>query len=306
MTAGLKVFVSALKRGFGLLQEKDPVILSSSTAFFATFSLSPILVIIVSLFGLYSGTRTVSNHVFRTIGSTFGPETSKDIRVIVNNFLSYETNWWITLAGTIFFLFVSTTLLSVIKFSIQKIWHIRAKRTLQWRYHSKARGVQIMFLLLTGLLFAINLYTETSLGISLDYLQSVWPGFAIGMVRTLSFMFSVIVITIWFTVLFKFLPEASLTWDTAMTGGFFTGVLFVLGKFVLGKILVHARLENIFGASASFALLLLFIFYCAFILYYGAAFTHAYGSMMDNRICASKYSDEYEERVIGDGSPKMS
>jgi membrane protein len=75
--------------------------------------------------------------------------------------------------------------------------------------------------------------------------------------------------------------------------------LFTAGKFLLGKILVHARIATIFGASASFAVLLLFIFYCSFILYYGAAFTHEYGEIADRHICAGKYADEYEERIIG-------
>ncbi len=306
MLAGTKVFFTAFREGLHLLRSKDPLILSSSTAFFATFSLSPIVVILVTIFGLYAATEGVSNHVFRTIASTFGPEASREVAKIVENFLEIESTWWMTVAGTVFLLFVSTTLLTVIKFSIQRIWNIRTKRSLHWRYHSKARATQVAFILFTGLLFGASLLVDTSLGISLDYLQSVLPGIAIWIIRALSFLFSLIVITAWFTVLFKVLPEANLTWDTAMTGGFFTSALFFLGKYVLGKILVHARLETVFGASASFALLLLFIFYCSFILYYGAAFTYAYGEGENARICATRFGEEYEERIIESSRAELS
>jgi membrane protein len=299
MLNGFKTILLALKRGFSILKTKDPLILSSSTAFFATFSLSPIIVIIVSLFQLYSHSGKVRNQLFRSISSTFGKETAREVESIVNNFLALESNWWLSVVGLIFFCFVATTLLGVVKHAIQKIWQIRPKAALRWKYHSQERGTQLGIIIFTGLLFGLSYLMETSLGRSLDYLQAVWPAMAIQFVRFLNVLFSVVVATVWFMVLFKVLPDASITWDTAFTGGFLTAVLFSVGKFVLGKILIYARMETIFGASASFALLLLFVFYCSFILYYGAAFTHAYSEMFDNRICAGKYSDEYEERIIG-------
>jgi membrane protein len=298
MLTGFKIIFSSLKRGFSILKHKDPLILSSSTAFFATFSLSPIIVIIVSLFQLYSHSGKVRNQLFRSIGATFGKETAKELESIVNNFLALESNWWLSIVGLVFFCFVATTLLGVVKHNIQKIWQIKPKSSLRWRYHSQQRGTQLALIIFTGILFGLSYLMETSLGRSLDYLQATWPAVAIEFVRFLNVLFSVVIATVWFMVVLKVLPDASISWDTAFTGGFFTAVLFSIGKIVLGKILVHARMETIFGASASFALLLLFIFYCSFILYYGAAFTHAYSEMLNNRICAGKYSDEYEERII--------
>jgi membrane protein len=297
MPRELKTLLIALKEAFTLLSSKDPLVLSSSTAFFATFSLSPIIIILVSLFGLYPESERINNHLFRSIGSIFGRETAMEIESIVRNFLSIESNWLITLAGSIFFIFVATTLLRVIKHAIQKIWHIRPKPSLRLKYHSRERGTHLGFILFTGVLFLVSVAIDTSLGISLDYLQSVWPNAAIVMVRLLSLLFSVIMVTIWFTALFKILPEANIPWYSALNGGLLTGILYTIGKFVLGKVLVYARIATIFGASASFALMLLFVFYCSFILYYGAAFTYQYSEMNDVHICAGKYADEYEERI---------
>jgi len=297
MTTGLKNILITLKGAFLLLKSKDPLVLSSSTAFFATFSLSPIIIILVSIFGL-SGSDRINNQLFRMIGTTLGRETANEIESIVNNFLALESNWWITLAGSIFFVFVATTLLGIMKNSIHRIWFIKPKSALALKYHSRERGTHFGLILFTGFLFFVSTSIETMLGISLDYLQSIWPQAAVVLVRFLNALFSFIMVTIWFTTLFKILPEASIKWDTAFRGGMLTGVLFSGGKFILGKILVYARFATIFGASASFALLLLFIFYCSFILYYGAAFTREYGEQVDDHICAGKYSDEYEERII--------
>lgn len=296
MSTGIKNIIGALRNSFLLLSRKDPLILSSSTAFFTTFSLSPILIILVSLFGLYS--NSINRQLFKKIGSTLGNETAREIESIVNNFLAIESNRVITIAGSIFFIFVGTTLLGIIKHAIQKIWHIRPKEKLRLRYHSRERGTQIGFILFTGILFLFSYFIDMTLSISLDYLQVTWPAAAIVLVRFLNFLFSVIIVTTWFTVLFKVLPEASIKWDTAFNGGLLTGILFTIGKLLLGKFLIHARFATIFGASASFALLLLFIFYSSFILYFGAAFTHEYGEIVDEHICAGKYAEEYEERII--------
>jgi membrane protein len=299
MVAAIQTTITTLKKAFRQLQAKDPLVLSSATAFFATFSISPIIVILVSLFGLYSGSNRVSHQLFRTIGATFGKETAEEIETIVNNFLSIETNWLFTIAGSLFFLFVGTTMLGIIKLAIQKVWNIKSKhQSGYFKHHGRARVTQVAIILFTGFLFVVSLFVDTSMGMSLDYLQVIWAEGAIVLIKVLNVLFSLLVITIWFSVIFKILPEATVKWETAFAGGLLTAVLFTIGKLALGKILVHARFETIFGASASFALLLLFIFYSSFILYYGAAFTHAYGETVDNRICASKYTDEYEERVI--------
>ena len=298
MRDSLVVVGTAIKRGFRLLQRTEPLMLSSSTAFFATFSLSPIIILLVHLFSLYFRSDRVNFQLFRTIGNTVGHETARDIERIVNNFMKIESNVWITIGGSIFFLFVATTLLTVIKQAIQKIWRIRAKTKLHLKYHSRDRVTQLAFIAFTGAMILISVFVDARLGITLDFLQSMWPKAAIIFIRALDALFSVVMISFWFTVLFKVLPDANIKWDTAFSGGLLTGSLFSLGKFILAKILVHARIATIFGASASFAVLLLFIFYCSFILYFGAAFTHEYGEIVDSHICPTKYADEYEERII--------
>ena len=297
MAGEFQTVLLSVKDAFFLLRRKDPLVLSGATSFFATFSLSPIIIIIVNIFQIATSSEKISQQLFKTIAATVGKETAREIQSIVQNFLKLETSWWITILGLIFFIFIATTLLGVIKFAIQKVWFLKRKTHLRLKDHSRERSIQFGFLLFTGVLFAISLVVDTTLGMSLDYLQSAWPSIAIAIVRVFNSLFGVVIVIVWFTVLFKFLPEANVKWDTAFNGGLLTGILFSIGKLILGKILVHAKIATIFGASASIALLLLFIFYSSFILYFGAAFTHEYGERINERICAGKYADEYEEKI---------
>jgi membrane protein len=298
MIGRIKTFADIAVRSFKLLQRSEPLILSSSTAFFTTFALSPILLLLVSLLGLYFKSDQISHQLFDKLASAIGYEAAMEIESIVNNFMRVETNLWITAAGLIFFVFVATTLLIVVKENIHKVWRIR-KVSSKVRYIFKERGIIALLLLLTGALFLLSLLIDSLLAISFDYLQITLPRVGIIFIRLLNIIFSLIVVTIWFTLIFKILPQARVEWDVAFNGAFMTAILFNAGKFALGKFLVHAKIVTIFGASASFAVLLLFIFYSSFILYYGAAFTHEYAEYSDKHICAGKYASEYEEKLIG-------
>ena len=296
----LKCILAAFKRALGLLERNDPLILCSSTAFFATFSLSPIILLLVTLFSIYFSSDAIGYQMFQVVGSTFGRQTAKDIEVIVQNFMGLDSTWIITAGSFIFFIFVATTLLSVVKKAIHKLWSIRSKPEWHLRYFGWERGTALMLIFFTGMLILFSIFVDTGLAVSLDYLKTVWPGPTIVAIRVLNAVFSIAVVTIWFALVFKILPEAKVKWEVAFVGGFLTGILFTVGQLVLGKLLVHARMESIFGATTSLAIILLFIFYCSFILYFGAAFTYEYALKTDQRILTNKHSRHYEEKFVED------
>lgn len=293
-----KCIAAVFRRALGLLRRNDPLILCSSTAFFATFALSPIIILLVNLFSIYFSESKIGYQIFRVIASTFGSETAKDLQAIVANFMELESGWLITLVSSVFFLFVATTLLTVVKQAIHKLWRIRSKPELHLRYFGWERGTAALLILYSGVLLLLSILVDTGLAVSRDYLEVIWPGAAIAAANVLSIAFSVVVVTVWFTLIFKILPEARVRWEVAFVGGFITAILFRIGQFVLGKVLIHARLESIFGAMTSLALILLFIFYCSFILYFGAAFTHEYAVKTQQPIRTSRHSRLYEEKIV--------
>jgi membrane protein len=298
MLMSLKSIPSTVRDAFILLRKNDPLILASATAFFATFSLSPIIVILVSALSLYFKSENIRRQLFSKLETTLGHQTSSEIEKIVHNFMALEGNGWITIGGMVFLLFVATTLLGIIRKAIHQVWHFKRKSTVKIRYNVKERLIGLAMLFIIGLLFLVSLLLDTSLAVAREYLQELIPGVNAGFIRFINIIFSILVVTTWFTMLFKVLPEARVHWKVAFAGGLVTGLLFSAGKFVLGRLLVESSLETIFGASASIALLLLFIFYSSLIMYYGAAFTYVFGEVVNKPIRAGKYADEYEERTI--------
>lgn len=298
MIAWLKQMAATLRAAYTLLRHNDPLILASSTAFFATFSLSPIIIILVNVLGLYFQSNVISKQLFAKLQDIIGAHSSQEIENIVRNFMAMEGNGWITAGGSVFLLFVATTLLGIIRKAIHQLWHIRRKSRVRIKYGVKERLVGLGMLLFMGILFLVSLLLDASVAVFRDYLDQIVPQLNAWVVRGINILFSILVVTAWFTILFKILPEARVHWKVAFAGGLVTSVLFSIGKFILGRLLIESNLENIFGASASLALLLLFIFYSSIIMYFGAAFTSTFGEAIEEPIRPGKYADEYEERLV--------
>lgn len=289
---------AALRDAFVLLKQNNPLILASSTAFFATFSLSPIIIILVNVFGIYFKTENISDELFLEMQAVFGWQTTKQIESMVDNFRALNTATWITLAGSAFLIFIATTLLSVTKQNIHQLWHIKEKQGHKIAFTLMERLIGIVMILSIGLLFTASLVLDTSLAILHDYMHDIIPSGHTGIVRLIQALFSIIVVTTWFSVLFKMLPDAFVHWKVAIAGGLLTGILFTLGKYILGRFLVYGKVATIFGTSTSIALLLLFIFYSSMIIYYGASFTYTFGKVVNKPVRAGKRGDEYEVKML--------
>jgi membrane protein len=99
----------------------------------------------------------------------------------------------------------------------------------------------------------------------------------------LNHIVSLVVVTAWFFILFRFLPDGRPHWTLAFTGAFVTGALFTIGKYFLHWVLTN-EIQELYGGSGAMVLILLFVFYSSLILYFGAAFTRAWAIHCDSHI----------------------
>jgi len=294
----LKKAPGIFKDAFLQLNRNEPLILASATAFFTLFSLTPILVILLNILSILFRNDKITEALFQPIEKVFGAETSEQILSIVEKVKSYGGEWYITVGGFIFLLFVATNLLNIIKKAINQLWSIRKSPSKKIRYNLRERLIGILLILSMGFVFTISLLLDTSVAFLEGYLQELIPSVDTIFIRTVNIIFSVLVVTAWFTILFKILPDAIVHWKVALVGGLLTAVLFTIGKWILGQLLNYSNMVTIFGAFASVFFILLFIFYSSLILYYGASFTYCYASESDRPIKPQKYSDNYEVKIV--------
>jgi len=250
--------------------------MAGATAFFFTFALPPILIILVQLFSLFLSRRLVGSEIMQVLTDTLGRASAEQIRETTRGFRTLASNWVIAVLGFFFLVFVATTLFSVIKNTLNDIWKIRTKDRpgVLVSLHLRARALAVI--LLAGLLFLAGIFMNGVEVLAGDILARLGFGggvFVKGLIRE---TLGLITVTLWFIVLFRYLADARPSWKVSIIGGILTGVLFSIGKAGLSFLMLRSNIGSIYGASGSMVLLLLFVFYSSFILYFGASFIKMY------------------------------
>jgi membrane protein len=210
-----------------------------------------------------------------SLSDMFGKEAVRQIVSVIRALRQLNSNWFSTVLVFVFLLFVATTVFKVIRSSINQIWGVEAAKEKKVIASLNARLLSVAVIAVTALLFSIGMLVETMEVFAGNYFAKLFPSVSGLLSQVLAFFISVFSIAIWFTIIFKYLNDKHPGWRVAWAGGLFTSVLFSIGKTVLHFLLTYNSINNIYGASAAIVLLLLFVFYSAMILYFGAAFTHA-------------------------------
>jgi membrane protein len=131
-------------------------------------------------------------------------------------------------------------------------------------------------ILLVGILFFADLFFKSIETIGGNYFEDLYRGSSIYFKIIFSEITSVVIVAAWFIILFRFLADGRPTWKASVMGGLLTAILFTAGRFVLRSLLINSNIGQLYGTSASFVLVLLFVFYTSFIMYYGACFIKVY------------------------------
>lgn len=298
MVSSFRKFFVVLGRALGDLKNNDPLRMAAATAFFTTFALPAILIIFIQIFGLVLDPQTISTHLFEHLAEILGEPGVNQIRDTLMGFRRLANNWFITIGGFIFLMFVATTLFKVIRNSLNQLWRIRVQARRGVRFTLTGRLRSLAVIMLAGLLFLASLLVEGVQALLLEYINEIWKGSTSLLYSVINQAVSALIVIVWFTIVFRYLGNGHPTRRVAIAGGIFTGLLFTLGKLVLGWLLGYGNIDTVYGASGSFVLVLLFVFYSSLILYLGATFTQAWGEYHHTPIKPGRNAYKYEMRKV--------
>jgi len=267
-----------LLQSFSILKKNDPLRLAGATAFFTSFALPPIIFILSLLFGLLIGRNTMSQSLITNISEMVGKEGAKPVRQVLRSIHGFSDSWYVIVIGFLFLIFIATTLFLVIKSSLNQIWQISIKDKPGILFYIKNRLKALIIILVTGFLFWANIFVEGLEMVAATYVNSL---FTIGNFD-FKFLFSnigsIFIIGAWFILLFRYLADGHPKWLACVGGGLLTSILFAIGKWVLKLLLINTNISKVYGTSGSLVLVLLFVFYCSMILYYGASYIAVYSA----------------------------
>lgn len=270
---------SLLKRAFNDWKEDESPRMAAGMAYYTIFSLPPLLLLVLMIAGVFVDPEQVSGRIQSEMSGFLGEEGASQIQTMLRNVQQPGTGGPLVAILSVLGLVVGATgAFGQLQTGLNRAWDVEPdpdqgglRTMLSKRIASLGMVLTIAFLLLVSLVLSA---VVSSFG---DSLSGWLPGGMSGIVlQVLELATSLAVITLLFAMLYRFLPDARIAWSDVWVGALGTALLFVAGKFLLGLYFSRSDPGQAFGAAGSLALILVWVFYSAMILFFGAEFTRAW------------------------------
>jgi membrane protein len=253
----------------------------AALAFYCAFSLAPLLVILLSLAATVLGTDRAYSEIGGQLAALFGTGTAKVLLEAITSAQHSEGLSAMIISAVTLFI-GSTTVLAALEAALEGIWQGVAPKRVGYRDWLKTRVLSLAFILALGFLLLVSLTISTGLASMRSHLARHYAAWA-GAFGAVDFATALLTVALLFALIYRYVPAHRLRWTTALAGGVLTAVLFDAGRWAIAVYLTHTTMPSAFGAAASFAALLLWLYYSAQIFLFGAEFTACLGGLRPER-----------------------
>lgn len=290
------VFKSRFKNTFSFLKEvfsnfSDDKVLkfSASLSYYTVFSIAPILIIVISIFTNYFGMAAVEGKIFGQINGLVGSEAAKQIQDMMGNTQKSGNTFLASMVSGFILVLGATGIFAEIQDSINSIWGLKSKPKTGIIKLLLNRLISFSLIISLGFIAMVSLVLDAAVAAISELLTKI-PGAGFVFIEIIKYALNFVIITGMFAIIFKVLPDAKIKWRDVIKGAMLTAVLFILGKFGIGLYVGKANLASVYGAAGSIVIILVWVYYTAVILYFGAEFTKVYSIKYGSKIMPNQYA----------------
>jgi membrane protein len=257
--------------------------LGAALAFYTTFSLAPLLILLTAALGFVLGQKTVQAEILRRVEELIGAKGALVVSQVVQSAYGKGSGLIATVAGIILILVGATSAFVMLRQALNIMWGVKLEAEGGVRGVVRARLLSFVMVLIIGLILVLSLIASAALaalGGFLGKLVAV-PFF---LFQLADYVLSFALLTLLFALVFKVLPDVDIVWTDVWIGAVITALLFILGKFLLGLYLGRSTISSAYGAAGSLVVILLWVYYSAQILFLGAEFTQVYANRFGSKV----------------------
>lgn len=256
--------------------------MGAALAFYATFSIAPILVIAIAVAGFVFGPEAARGEVVAQFRGLTGKDGAETIQGLLAGAYNSDLGFWTSVIAGITLLVAATSVFAELKDSLDVIWGKQRPERSGIMALLRGRLLSFGLILTVGFLLLVSLVVSAALAA----LQKYWGGTFGGtgwLLEALNSVFSFVVVFMLFASIYKWLPDPRIAWRDVAVGAAVTAALFTLGKFLIGLYLGNSDIASGFGAAGSLIVILLWVYYSSQIFFVGAEFTRVYAEYRGSR-----------------------
>lgn len=249
--------------------------LGASFAFYSILSIAPLLVFTIAIGESFLDAGEVREYLVEEVGRAAGPEAAKAVQTMLAKRKPAEGNLTATLLGLATLLFGASGAFGELQAALNAIWGVQPKPNAALWTMIRYRILSFCLVVGTGFLMLTSMVVTTIVAAAGEYMSGSWPRIE-PLGQWLTTAASFVVTTLLFAMIFKILPDAKIPWRDVWSGALLTSVLFAIGKWLIGLYIAKSGLSSAYGAAGSLVVLVVWIYYSAQILFFGAELTHVY------------------------------
>lgn len=271
-----------LKSVFSAWWQDNAPRLGAALAFYTLFSLSPLLIIAVGVAGLIFGREAAQGHIIAQIEGLMGHDGAIAVQALIESARKPASGIMANLFGLFTLLVGATGLFGELQASLNTIWEVPDQPGTGVVGILKTRFLSFTMVLGMGFLLLVSLVVSAALAAAGHSLSGIFPKVAlVGLV--VNFLVSILVTTLLFAMIYKYLPNVTIAWSDVWIGAAVTALLFTGGKFLIGLYLGTSGMASAYGAASSLVIILIWVYYSAQIFLLGAEFTQIYSTRWGSR-----------------------
>ena len=252
---------------------------AAALAYYTVFLIAPMLVIVIAIVGAVYGQQAAENQIAGQIEQAVGPEAAQLAQQLIVNASQSNDSLVATLVSIAVLIFSASTVFAQLRTSLNSIWRQKDEEESGSVIVSfiRARLMAFSVLVLIGILFIVSLVANTVFTVTLRSLLVTLPGAQV-LLHVANLILSWAFTSLLFGLIYKILASVRLKWSHIWRGAALAGLLFSIGRIALSFYLANNGAVSTYGAAGSLVLILLWIYYSAQILLFGAAFIDVYAS----------------------------
>lgn len=252
----------------------------AALAYYSIFSFGPLMLIATVIAGMVFGADAARGALAGQVRQLLGDSGGQALQALLNGADHPYQGLLATVFGVGTLLFAAVSVVVQLKTALNTVWEVDTAKQSSWWHLARSYLVSLAGVVSLGFLLLVSLIFTAALSATGKYFGSYMPGQTLQVVGScISFAF----ITFLFAMMFKWLPDAPVDWRDVWLGAALTAALFEAGKFLIGYYVGKLALQSTYGAAASLVMLLIWVYYSAQIVLFGAEFTHVYAARHNAR-----------------------
>jgi membrane protein len=276
LKAFFKHWLGVLKQAMDFWLESNAFANAGSLAFFTLFSIAPVMIVIVSVIGVFYGQEAAEGQIALQLQETLGTEAAETVQTAIAGSSLKQGGLLATATGILAMLLGATTVFGQMQNSLNSIWTVAPKPSRNSiLLLLRKRLTSLTIVLAVGFVMLVSLSMSVGLRILLHNVKGWLPWYDVAF-SAMDTLLSIFVASLLFATIFKVLPDVKLSWRDVALGSVITALLFTVGRVLIALYLSNTATASTYGAAGSLVLLLLWVNYSSLILLFGAAFTKAH------------------------------